>query len=83
MAVYVIVDALVGILAAASSAALAFGVLGTVGLMHLVRCRRCDHLTAAGGDTRPRSCPYCRHEHLAHPMATLHQLPLLLRHHQG
>jgi hypothetical protein len=35
----------------------------------------CGHLTVTDARIAPQSCPQCRHEHLAHPLASLHRLP--------
>lgn len=71
MAIYVVTAALVAILAAASLVALALGVLGAFGVLHLARCTKCGHL--AVGENPSSACPYCRHPNLAHPIAAIHR----------
>ena len=73
MAIYIVLVALIGLLAIASSIALAVGLLGVGGLVRLMRCARCGHLTLTDLRSPPASCPYCQHEHLTHPFAALHR----------
>jgi hypothetical protein len=75
-------SALVVLLALASLAALYVGILGIFGVAHLTRCDHCGRLAFTGGREPPRSCLYCRHERLVHPVATLHSLASM-HHHQG
>jgi predicted Zn-ribbon and HTH transcriptional regulator len=74
MAIYILTAALVSVLAVATAAALIIGLLGLVGFLRLAHCRHCGHLTVTDSRAAPQSCPQCRHEHLAHPLATLHHL---------
>jgi DNA-directed RNA polymerase subunit RPC12/RpoP len=71
MAVYVVIVVLVGLLAIVTVTALVLGILGAGGLVRLVRCTRCSHLVVLARDDPRPACPYCRHEHLAHPLTTL------------
>lgn len=80
MAIYIVIAALVGLLAVVAIYALAVGLLAAGGLVRMMRCANCGHFTLSGMSARPRSCPYCRHEHLAqlaHPLATLHHSHVL------
>jgi len=81
MAAYVIVGVLVGALAIVTLAALVLGLLGAGGLVNLARCTRCAHLVIIGRDDAKPICPYCRHEHLAHPLTTLRNPRRELLHH--
>ncbi len=72
MLIYLALAVLVGALAIATVLAQAVGLLSLGGFVRLARCNRCDHLTISDPQTRPASCPYCRHERLAHPFAALH-----------
>lgn len=72
MLIYVVLAVLVGLLAIATVMAQAVGLLALGGVVRLMRCSGCGHLTITDPQTKPASCPYCRHEHLAHPLAALH-----------
>ncbi|HEU5270347.1 MAG TPA: hypothetical protein VFU36_10530 [Jatrophihabitans sp.] len=76
MAVYIVIALLVSGLALVTVAAAIVGLLGVAGILRLARCDRCGHLTVTDARTEPQSCPQCRHERLAHPLATLHRLHL-------
>ncbi len=91
----VIVEVLVGILvccfAAIVFAAAVIGLMGALGVLRLARCNRCGHLAVASGAEPMGSCPYCRHgvllhpvhalhETFFHPLAVLHQLPVVHGH---
>jgi len=74
MAVYVVIALLVSGLAIATVAAAIIGILGLVGVLRFACCEHCGHLTVTDVRTVPQSCPQCRHEHLTHPLASLHHL---------
>ncbi len=68
--VVVIGGLLVLALGALTTAALYLGLLGTIGAVRLVRCGTCGHWGWTS-TTRPlRSCTFCRHDHLMHPIVT-------------
>jgi DNA-directed RNA polymerase subunit RPC12/RpoP len=88
----VVVEVLVGILvccfAAVVFAAAVIGLMGALGVLRLARCNRCSHLAVTPGAEPMGSCPYCRHgvllhpvhalhETFFHPLAVLHQLPVV------
>lgn len=81
MAIFVVIGVLIGLLAIVTLAALVLGLLGAGGLVNLVRCTRCAHLVINGQDNSNPICPYCRHEHLAHPLTTLRHPRRELLHH--
>lgn len=72
MLIYIALAVLVGLLGIATVMAQAVGLLALGGVVRLLRCSGCGHLTVTDLQAKPASCPYCRHEHLAHPLATLH-----------
>jgi len=78
MALYILIAVLVCVLAVVTVFAAILGILGLFGLVRFARCGCCGHLTVTDARTAPQSCPQCRHEHLAHPLASVHQLPALL-----
>jgi hypothetical protein len=65
---YVVAGILIGILAIASVFALVVGLLGAFGGLSLGRCAGCGHIAVSRGEPRT-SCAYCRHPHLAQPLA--------------
>jgi DNA-directed RNA polymerase subunit RPC12/RpoP len=72
MAVYeVLTVALDVVLAAATTAALYYGLLGMIGQFFVVRCASCGHLTSSSADQQASSCLHCRHPVLLHPMQVL------------
>ena len=68
---YVIVSVLTVLLVVASGVALVVGLLGELGVMTLARCPACSHFVLRAWDTEQPACPYCRHEHLTHPLRTM------------
>ncbi len=71
-----IVEVLVGVLVAAllivTTVMAYIGMLGILGVVCLVRCDRGGHLGVTSPHEPLRSCTYCRHGRLIHPLATLH-----------
>jgi len=76
VALYIVISVLVAALAVVTVVALALGVLSMLGAVRLARCSACGHLTVTDTRTAPGSCPQCRHEHLTHPLASLHHVHL-------
>lgn len=78
MILYIVIGVLVVVVALASVAAFAVGILSLLGGMRLQRCSQCRHLYAAdlieahGGSHASTGCPFCRHTALLHPLASLH-----------
>ena len=66
MDVEIVAGILVGLLALVTVTAIAVGVLGTFGGLHLLRCSQCGHLAFTARDAHPDGCGYCRHPHLTH-----------------
>ena len=64
--------ALVVVLAAATTAAIYYGLLGMIGQFFIVRCASCGHLTTSAADAPASSCLRCRHPALLHPAHLLH-----------
>jgi hypothetical protein len=58
-------------LAAATTAALYYGLLGMIGMFFIVRCASCGHLTSSSADRPEPSCAFCRHPILLHPLRAL------------
>lgn len=77
MAIYIVLAILIGLLGLATFAAMLIGLFAAGGVLHLARCGNCRHLVIA---TRS-GCPYCRHQHLAHPLTTLRHPRRELLHH--
>ena len=77
MALYILIAVLVSVLAVATVLAALLGILGLFGIVRFARCGGCGHLTVTDARIAPQSCPQCRHEHLTHPLASLHHLPVL------
>lgn len=71
MIVYAAIVILAGPLAVVTLAAMVLGLLGAGELVKLVRCTCCAHLVVLARGAASPACPYCRHERLAHPLATL------------
>jgi hypothetical protein len=73
----VVVEVLAVVLVAGSfvvgTAALWVGLLGVLGAVRLVRCERCGRLGLTSPSEPLVTCARCRHDHLLHPIATLHQ----------
>jgi hypothetical protein len=81
MPLYIVAVGLVVFLVAVSCVALALGLLGELGVVRLLRCPACAHFVVGSWNTPLTSCPYCRHEHLAHPLRTLrHPFQELVHH---
>jgi ribosomal protein S27E len=59
-------------LATAATLAIYLGLLNWLGAFYVVRCGACHHLTFAGADQSPASCPHCRHPVLTHPLYAAH-----------
>jgi hypothetical protein len=72
----IVIEVLVGMLVFAlgvtATAMLYFGLLAAMGAVRLVRCDHCGHLGATTPGAPLRSCPYCRHGWLLHPLHALH-----------
>ncbi|ANW66264.1 hypothetical protein BCA37_24230 [Mycobacterium sp. djl-10] len=64
--------AVIVVLALATTAAIYLGLLNWIGAFYVVRCGACHHLTFAGADRTPPSCPHCRHPVLLHPLHAAH-----------
>ncbi|MGH9080282.1 MAG: hypothetical protein ACRDYE_09470 [Acidimicrobiales bacterium] len=79
--VIVIGGLLVLALALATTAALYLGLLGAIGAIRLVRCSACGHWGWTSPGRPLRSCPFCRHGHLLHPILTVHHTRWA-RHHE-
>ena len=72
MAVYeVLTIALAIVLAALSTAAIYYGLLGMSGQVYSVRCSACHHLTLSWNNEPQPSCPRCRHPMLMHPIRSI------------
>jgi hypothetical protein len=65
--------ALIVVVGVLTTAALYAGLVGMLGGLYIVRCSACDHFTFSF-TPRPRSCPYCRHPMLLHPLRTIRYL---------
>jgi hypothetical protein len=61
-------------LALATTFAAVAGLLGVLGAVRFVRCQRCGRLGVAKPAGPVLSCPYCRHDSLAHPLQALSHL---------
>jgi hypothetical protein len=72
----VVVEVLAGVLVAAllvATTVMAYaGMLGILGFVRFVRCDHCAHLGLTSTLNPLRSCAYCRHGRLLHPLASLH-----------
>jgi hypothetical protein len=67
----VLTVALVVVLAAATTAAIYYGLLGMIGQFFIVRCESCGHATSSSSNRPLRSCARCRHPVLLHPLRAL------------
>ncbi|KAA0081754.1 hypothetical protein CIW52_18665 [Mycolicibacterium sp. P9-64] len=65
--------AVIVVLAAATTAAIYYGLLGMVGSFYVVRCASCGHLASSAVDQPQPSCWRCRHPALRHPMHAINQ----------
>jgi hypothetical protein len=50
------------------------GLLGMVDAARVVRCDRCGHLGLTSTGRPLRTCAYCQHGRLLHPLYTLHHV---------
>ncbi|MGH9171029.1 MAG: hypothetical protein ACRD0Z_09410 [Acidimicrobiales bacterium] len=48
------------------------GLLGMLGVVGFVRCDHCRHLGVTTLSSPLRTCTYCRHGRLMHPIYTVH-----------
>jgi hypothetical protein len=80
MSLYVVVTVLIAALVVVSGLFFVVGALGLAGVVRLGPCPNCAHMVAAYRD-REQSCPYCRHDHLAHPLRTMRHPIRELAHH--
>ena len=64
--------ALIFVAGAAATAAIYLGALGLLGGLDIVRCASCNHWTLASTDQRQRSCFWCRHTVMTHPLQAVH-----------
>jgi len=80
MSLYVVVTVLIAALIAVSGLFFVVGALGLVGVVRLAPCPRCAHMVLSSRDAEQR-CPYCRHDHLAHPLRTMRHPFHELAHH--
>lgn len=71
MVVEVIAGVLVFVLLAATTVAALIGLAGAFGVFRLVRCAQCGRLDMSSATDPSRSCLYCRHDRLLHPMSLL------------
>ncbi len=62
---------LVVVLAAATTAALYYGLLGMVGQFYIVRCASCGHMATSASNRPEPSCLRCRHPVVLHPWHAL------------
>ena len=72
MVVEVLAGMLVATLLAVTTVMAYVGLLGILGGIRFVRCDRCGHLGLTSTLQPLRSCIYCRHGRLLHPLASLH-----------
>lgn len=63
---------LIVVLGTFSTIAIWLGILGWLGVFHVVRCKTCRHLTIATANRLQDSCPHCRHPMLTHPLYAAH-----------
>lgn len=70
---FVLGAALLVFVAVVFSAAIV-GLMGALGAVRLARCGRCRHLAVGPPHSALTSCPYCRHDHLMHPVHTVHEV---------
>lgn len=68
--VAVIGGLLVLALGVVTTLALYLGLLGTLGAVRLVRCATCGHWGWTSTTKPLRTCSFCRHDHLFHPILT-------------
>jgi hypothetical protein len=68
----IVTSVLVLLLGLASLAAAYIGILGLFGVAKMSRCTRCGHLGLTSATEPLRTCPYCRHEQLFHPIVAFH-----------
>ena len=80
MSLYVLVIVWIAALIAVSGLFFVVGALGMAGVVRLGSCPRCAHMVASWRDAEQR-CPYCRHDHLAHPLRTMRHPVRELAHH--
>ena len=66
-------------LAAFTTVALFIGLMGVLGAVRFVRCERCGHLGLTSTTEPLRTCTYCHHDRLLHPIDTVHHAHLLHR----
>lgn len=72
MTVYAVLTlVLMTVLALAAVAAIYVGLLNWFGLLYVVRCAECRHLTLSSANRPQSSCPQCRHPVLTHPIHAL------------
>ena len=71
-AIEVVTSVLVLLLGIVSVAAAYIGILGLFGAARMSRCARCGHLGLTSATEPLRTCPYCRHEQLLHPIVAFH-----------
>lgn len=72
MTVYAVLTlVLMTVLALAAVAAIYVGLLNWFGLLYVVRCTECHHLTLNSANRPQASCPQCRHPVLTHPIHAL------------
>lgn len=81
MVIDIITGILIAALAIVTLVALLIGLLAAGDFIRLQRCPRCGHWIVQASAQGSAACPYCRHEHLSHPITTLrHPYRELLRH---
>jgi hypothetical protein len=80
MSLYVVVTLLIVALIAVSGLFFVVGALGLAGVVRLTPCPRCAHMVMTSRDAE-QQCPYCRHDHLAHPLRTMRHPFRELAHH--
>ena len=75
MIVEVVIGVLVSVLLVVTTIAALVGLAGMFGVLRIVRCKQCGRLDMTSASDPTRSCLYCRHERLLHPVSVLHHVP--------
>ena len=70
----VVIAVLVVALAVVTTTACWIGFLAVLGEVSLSRCERCGHLALGSAVGPIRTCSFCRHPHLLHPVHVVHHV---------